>query len=97
RTRRLRNSKSARKLRRKFGGTKYMTANTVRGNTVLRSVPKANVLIVDDNVEVLALMGSLLEANGYTYSTARSVSAMYELLKDQAFDAMLLDIQLGEE
>ena len=53
-----------------------------------------NILIVDDEVGIQESLTGVLEDEGYTTSVAGSGEACLELLEQQDFDAVLLDIWL---
>ncbi|MCP4869362.1 MAG: response regulator [Proteobacteria bacterium] len=49
------------------------------------------ILVVDDSVQVLALVKSILGAEGYAVTTAESGEAALELVSSQPFDLVLMD------
>jgi two-component system OmpR family response regulator len=53
-----------------------------------------HLLIVDDDTEILDLLGRYLTRNGYRVSTARDGSAMETVLDSARIDLIILDIML---
>ncbi|HYE72083.1 MAG TPA: sigma-54 dependent transcriptional regulator [Blastocatellia bacterium] len=54
------------------------------------------VLIVDDDAEFALVVSSLIEVEGHAAMRAASGAEALELLREQSFDAMLLDLMLGQ-
>jgi CheY-like chemotaxis protein len=52
------------------------------------------ILAVDDDVDILNLERRILEHEGYEVVTTASGAAALALLKEQAFDLLLLDIMM---
>lgn len=67
----------------------------VAANTLPDSTPR--ILAVDDEPEVLAMLGEYLSRQGYTVATAEDGVTMRRLLGEQSFDLVLLDINLPGE
>jgi two-component system, OmpR family, response regulator len=61
----------------------------------LNTAPR--ILAVDDEPELLAMLGEYLTRQGYTVATAEDGVTMRRLLGEQAFDLVLLDINLPGE
>jgi Response regulator containing CheY-like receiver, AAA-type ATPase, and DNA-binding domains len=57
----------------------------------------ANVLVVDDEVQILNLIKQLLEINGYTCSLASNTSQARSYLKEDTFDLILCDMHMPGE
>jgi two-component system nitrogen regulation response regulator NtrX len=57
---------------------------------------KENVLIIDDEASIRSSLQGILEDEGYSVRTAETGERGLGLLKDQAFDLILLDIWLPE-
>ena len=57
-------------------------------------VVKANILIVDDNVNLFKTMSFVLKHKGYDVSTAISGLEAIELIKQKSFDIIFLDIKM---
>jgi DNA-binding response OmpR family regulator len=55
---------------------------------------RARVLIVDDNVEVVDLLSEFLSREGYALGCADNGHDALDMILDEAFDAVLLDITL---
>ncbi len=55
---------------------------------------KATILIVDDNPEILEIIQILLEGEGYETTTVQDGMAAQQLLSEQDFDLIILDIML---
>jgi DNA-binding response OmpR family regulator len=52
---------------------------------------KDEILVVDDSVQVLALVKSILEGEGYRVTSAESGEAALEFVTDRRFDLVLMD------
>lgn len=61
------------------------------------SAEPERVLIVDDEPQIRGLVRRLLERAGYECATADSAAEAYELLKDDAFELLLADLQMPGE
>jgi len=57
----------------------------------------ANVLVVDDEVQVLNLIKQLLEINGYKCTLAHNTSQARSYLKEDTFDLILCDMHMPGE
>jgi len=57
---------------------------------------KGRILIIDDDVTVLRLLGTLLQQEGYEIETAASVGAACGLIANQSFDLLLVDMLLPD-
>jgi two-component system response regulator GlrR len=67
---------------------------------VLRDAPgyePAHVLLIDDDVELCELLSIRIEAAGYRVSMAHDVTGGLSKLNDERFDAVLLDLRIGNE
>ena len=53
-----------------------------------------HILFVDDEHEFLELMDNRLHKRGFTVTTAGTGEKALELVKDQDFDAMVLDVKM---
>ena len=63
--------------------------------TMMQGQPhKPKILIVDDDAAMLASLRMLLKANGHDVEPAQGGSKALELLRDQSYDLMLLDLQM---
>ncbi len=58
--------------------------------------PRAQVLVVDDEENVLITTGAILELDGYAVTTASSAAAALELLSRRAFDVVVSDLRIGD-
>jgi DNA-binding NtrC family response regulator len=58
---------------------------------------KGRVLIVEDDVDMAALLRSTLGLEGYRTETAADIRSACQLLASFSFDAILLDLNLGAE
>ena len=59
---------------------------------------KAKILLVDDEVKLLEVVGALLEAEGFQITTADSVAALTKVIEgDVQPELVLLDLKLGDE
>jgi two-component system response regulator GlrR len=56
-----------------------------------------HVLLVDDDLALCELLSLRMEANGYRLCVAHAVATALDRLGSQRFDAILLDLRLGEE
>jgi CheY-like chemotaxis protein len=52
------------------------------------------VLVVDDHSTNLRLIGGVLESQGYSHVTANNGETALQLLEQEQFDLVLLDIQM---
>lgn len=59
---------------------------------VLESMAQAHILVIDDEPDIRALVGDILEDEGYRVSLAEHADAARAQLAAQSFDAILLDI-----
>lgn len=57
---------------------------------------KRNVLIVDDEEDLSFIMSQMLEGYGYEVSCAASADAAFDVLAENRFDLVLLDVNLPE-
>ena len=67
---------------------------------VLRDTPglePAHVLLVDDDAELCELLSIRIEGAGYRVSMAHDVASGLSRLAEERFDAVLLDLRLGNE
>lgn len=53
-----------------------------------------HILIVDDEEEFLELMHNRLHKRGFTVATANSGEKALDIVRDQSFDAMVLDVKM---
>ncbi|MEO5890373.1 MAG: sigma-54 dependent transcriptional regulator [Ferruginibacter sp.] len=58
---------------------------------------KKSVLVIDDDVDMCALLSRFLSKNGYTVDTAHSSSKGIEKFKAGQFDIVISDFRLGEK
>lgn len=58
---------------------------------------KHRILIVEDNALNSELLRDWLDVEGYEVEIAADLNAGFAVLRSQQFDAVLLDVQLGEE
>ena len=59
-------------------------------------MPRADVLVVDDEEGVLITMQAILEMEGYQVATAQKGAAAIDLLRRQTFDLVLTDLRLDD-
>ncbi len=55
-----------------------------------------NILIIDDNQQILELLGMFLKNNGHDVSSAATAEKGLALARQQKFDLVLLDIMLPD-
>ncbi len=55
------------------------------------------ILIVDDEPDIIAFLGALLEENGYTSVSAKDGAEGLELLRDEKPDLVLLDLMMPKK
>lgn len=55
------------------------------------------VLIVDDGLDLLEILDSLLSTAGYVVTTASNLKDAEELCESESYDLALIDIQLGDD
>ena len=56
----------------------------------------ARLLLIDDDARLTAMVVDYLQSNGFDVTTAGSLAAGRELLRQHAFDALLLDLMLPD-
>ncbi|HLL23640.1 MAG TPA: response regulator [Kofleriaceae bacterium] len=56
--------------------------------------PKANILVVDDDPEIVAMLSTRLKARGYKVSTASDGKAALDHAKRERPDLVLLDVMM---
>ena len=56
-----------------------------------------HILIVDDDAEIRALLGTYLQKNGYRTTVAADGNAMWKVLEHNAVDLIVLDLMLPDE
>ena len=56
----------------------------------------ATILVVDDERSVRMMLEAALRAQGYRVQTAASGAEAQEMLAEEEFDLLLLDLQLGD-
>ncbi len=57
----------------------------------------SKILIIDDDLDILETMGSLLEAEGFQIQSAETVEKGLELIGSEAPDLVLLDVMFPEK
>ncbi|MFC1807093.1 response regulator [Candidatus Omnitrophota bacterium] len=57
----------------------------------------ANILIVDDEVQVRELLYNALKMQGYRVTTLPSAEQALEIIFEEPFDLVILDIEIGQE
>jgi len=57
----------------------------------------SKILIIDDDLDILETMGSLLEAEGFQIRSAETVEKGLELIDSEAPDLVLLDVMFPEK
>lgn len=55
---------------------------------------KANILIVDDNIDMCKTMSLILRAGGYTVDTAKDGPDAIEGVRQEPFDIVFMDIRM---
>ncbi|MBI4462038.1 MAG: sigma-54-dependent Fis family transcriptional regulator [Acidobacteria bacterium] len=55
---------------------------------------KGNILVIDDEIEICEGLGTLLEGEGFNVRAAGDAQSGMELLSEQPFDLLLLDVNL---
>ena len=88
------------------GGASFRLSLPISGVAEAESVPgalpmlgaslTARVLVVDDEIELSALMRDMLEAAGYDVATAESGMVALELLATARFDAIVSDLRMPD-
>ncbi|MFW6082417.1 MAG: response regulator transcription factor, partial [Chloroflexota bacterium] len=56
---------------------------------------KGNILVVDDDVQLVESVTTLLESVGYNVSSAYRAEAGFELAKEERPDLILLDVMFA--
>jgi len=57
---------------------------------------KKRVLVVDDDPDILRVFKSILEKEGYEVETAETGNAALEKIKNEKFNACLIDVRLPD-
>ena len=57
---------------------------------------KRKVLVVDDNIDSITILRSILETNGFAVRTAQSGREALDLLAQEVPDVILLDVMMPE-
>jgi CheY-like chemotaxis protein len=57
---------------------------------------KRKVLVVDDNIDSITILRSILETNGFAVRTAQSGLQALDLLSEEVPDVILLDVMMPE-
>jgi two-component system nitrogen regulation response regulator NtrX len=57
----------------------------------------SKILIIDDDLDILETMGSLLEAEGFQIRSAETVEKGLELIGSESPDLVLLDVMFPEK
>jgi DNA-binding response OmpR family regulator len=57
---------------------------------------KKRILIADDDQDVLEVIKAILEHEGYRVRTARDGAQAFKLIRKNAFDAVVLDVDMGK-
>jgi len=57
-------------------------------------VKKANILIVDDEIDLLETLGDILESKGYNVTMVEDGHRAIELLRKKYFDVILMDLNM---
>jgi PAS domain S-box-containing protein len=88
------------------GGASFRLSLPISGVAEAESMPgalpllgaslTARVLVVDDEIELAALMRDMLEAAGYDVATAESGMVALELLATARFDAIVSDLRMPD-
>ena len=60
-------------------------------------VPRAHILVVDDDPQIRSLLDEYLTENGMRVSTASSGRDMMQILEDETIDLVILDLRLNDE
>lgn len=60
------------------------------------SIPKASILVVDDDPALLRLLGDTLEAIGYQVTQVDSGAKALDILQETVFDLMITDIKMPD-
>ena len=56
----------------------------------------SRILVVDDDLQVLKLFATILEKGGYSVVVAASGKKVMELLRQDAFDLLVLDLSMPQ-
>lgn len=62
----------------------------------MESLAKKKILVVDDNKDITEMVQVMLESSSYSCVTANSGEECLDLVKDQEFDLILLDVAMPE-
>ncbi len=57
---------------------------------------KRTILVIDDNLDSITILRSILESNGFAVLTAQSGQQALDLLKTEAPDVVLCDVMMPE-
>src|SRR5690606_15088336 len=73
---------------------KEHSASTLGAPTPSGSVARKQLLVVDDSFTSRGLLKSILEAAGYDVTTANDGQEAWMLLKREAFDLLVADVEM---
>ena len=59
-------------------------------------MPRGNILVVDDEIEIREGLEALLASEGFDVALAETVEAGLQKLEDRPYDLMLLDVSLPD-
>lgn len=68
----------------------------IKGSVIKNSVAKKHILIVDDDRDLSFIICDMLESYGYEVSCAADANAAYDMLSQNRYHLILLDINLPE-
>lgn len=65
-------------------------------HSIIAMVPKAKILLIDDDSLVLRTLVRILDANGYETTAVNSGSKAIEMVKKEDFDLVMTDLRMPE-
>src|SRR5574341_1118893 len=60
-------------------------------------MPKGNILVVDDNLNLLEIIKMRLEAADYDVTAVQTAEIAIDAVKSQTYDLAVVDLMLGEQ
>lgn len=72
------------------------SAATLLSEPVEINPPKRRILLVDDNEDLLVILSSVLEGEGFEVAVANNVNEALKLIAAQRFDVLLSDLQMPD-
>lgn len=82
------------KFKKDYMGSLFFVSEDIKNIPIIPKTSQKNILLVDDNLSELNRWGKVLAENKCTVSTATNEEIALDLLKNNQFDCIILDVQL---